>query len=191
MLTSPSPEERLLDLERRLAGLEAEKAVRACLTRYMRLCDELDGRVDLDELGALFTRAAVWEGRGTRYGSDFGRHEGRAAIAAFLGSYQLPVPHFRSNAHFLTSEDIRLVDAEHAEGSWLMLQTPTFFDGSCFLMSAQLDIRFAFEDGGWRMARFRTSNLFARPSAPWDQPVALPVPARVCAPAAPPPSTED
>jgi len=166
----------LADLARRLAALEAKTAVRACLTRYMRLCDRLDGGVDLDELGGLFTRDAVWEGRGSRYSDAFGRHLGRAAIAAFIGSYQSPTPHFRFNAHFLASETITVTGKTEATGSWLMLQTPTFFDGASFAMCADLAIDFRFEEARWRMAHFRTTNLWSRPIDAWDLPVTFPVP---------------
>lgn len=171
-------------LAARLDALETAAAARACLTRYMRLCDVLDGSCDLDELGALFTTDAVWEGRGSRYAEAFGRHVGRAAIAAFIGSHQSPTPHFRSNAHFLTSEAIDAADADGAHGTWLMLQTPTFFDGSSFLMCADLAVDFRREDGRIRMSRFRTTNLWSRPVAPWDRPTAFPIPAPVVADAA-------
>ena len=164
------------DLDRRLRRLEAESAIRACLTTYMDLCDHLDPHTDLAALGSLFTPDCVWEGRGSRYGKTFGRHEGRAAIVAYLGSYCEP-QHFAANAHFLSSERIAVAeDGATATGHWMMLQTPTFHDGSSFLMAARLDIDFRLDDGEWRMARFGTTNLYARPVGAWNQPTPIPSP---------------
>lgn len=188
--SSPAPLD-LAGLAARLDVLETATAARACLTRYMRLCDVLDGSCDLDELGALFTRDAVWEGRGSRYATAFGRHEGRAAIAAFIGAYQSPTPHFRANAHFLTSETIEVEGADRAHGTWLMLQTPTFFDGSSFVMCADLAVDFAREDGRLRMSRFRTTNLWSRPVGDWNQPSSFPTPAPIASATATPTSRTD
>ena len=72
----------LRQLEARLDRLESEGAIRACINRYMFLCDYLDARTPLDELAGLFTVDAVWEGIGEKYKGTFGRIEGREAIAA-------------------------------------------------------------------------------------------------------------
>ncbi len=173
---SALPDDLAQDMARRLDRLEAESRIRACLATYMEICDRLDASTDLAALGALFTADCVWEGRGARYGETFGRHEGRAAIVAYLGAYCDP-PLFEANAHFLSSERIAVDDgAAAAEGHWLMLQTPTFHDGSSFLMAAKLDIDFRRDGGTWRMAHFRTTNLYTRPVGPWDQPAPLPRP---------------
>ena len=165
----------LADILARLDRLEAESAIRACLSDYMDLCDRLDADTDLDALGALFTEGAVWGGAGDRYERDFGQHHGRAAIVAMLGRFCTTPPHFAVNAHFLSSEAIAW-DGETPTGRWLMLQTPSFHDGQSFVMAARLTIRFARQAGRWRMADFRTSNLYARPVAPWNQPAAIPQP---------------
>jgi len=151
------------DTARRLARLEAESAVRRVMARYMRLCDQPDDGFPIAELGALFTRDAVWEGGGARYGSAFGRHEGRDAIMAFIDSFRRP-PHFNLNTHFLTSESIE-ADEATATGSWIMLQLSTYADGNASMLGAAIRAEFAIEDGAWRIARFRTENLF---TAPWQ-----------------------
>ena len=173
----------LAGLAARIGRLEAESAVRRCLADYMDLCDRLDGATDLSALGALFTREAVWEGGGPRYDEAFGRHRGREAIVAWLRSFCTQPPHFAMNAHFLTSETVEVSSGERAHGRWLMLQTPQFHDGRCFLMAARLDIDFALEEGAWRMARFRTTNLYARAIAHWNEDITIP------APPGPPPTT--
>ena len=162
-------------VEERLARLEAESAIRTVMARYMELCDELNPDTPMDELGLLFTRDAVWTGKGARYATSFGSHHGRAAIVAMLGRYRGPPPHFAMNAHFLCSETIA-VDGERAQGQWMMLQTSTYADGRSDLRSARLRVGFVVEDGAWRMARFETENLFSRPVDRWDDPAPVPVP---------------
>ncbi|MDT3722442.1 nuclear transport factor 2 family protein [Pseudomonas oryzihabitans] len=166
---------RLAELEARLATLDVERACRACMNRYMQLCDTLDATTDLDALAGLFTTTARWEGTGARYAKSFGGYEGRTAIRAMFARYTGTPAHFALNVHFLTSELIE-VDATGARGSWVMLQTSTFADGASHLNAARLAVRFAEEDGAWRMALFQTENLFSRPVDTWRSDAALPVP---------------
>lgn len=182
--------ETLAGLRRRVEALEAEKRVRACINRYMALCDALGEGFDLDPLMALFTEDAVWEGKGTRYARSFGRLEGQAAIRAMFAKYTVPPAHFRLNVHFLTSEEIGVTGGEapreaaweaawEATGRWVMLQTSTFADGRSQLSSARLDVRFRREGDQWRIAHFQTERLFSRPvTDPWDADSDLPVPER-------------
>jgi len=167
------------ELAERLARLEGESAMRRCLSDYMEICDRLDETTDLAALGALFTENAIWEGRGSRYAKDFGRRHGRSEIVSWLASYCGTPPHFRSNAHFLASEAIAFLPEERAQGRWMMLQTPEFHDGQSFLMTACLTIDFAVEAGRWRMAHFRTTNLYARRVSHWNEAVDLPVPTKL------------
>lgn len=159
----------------RLRLLEAENAIRAVMARYMELCDELGPDTPMAELGALFTRDAVWAGIGSKYAGAFGSHQGRDAIAAMLGRYRGPPPHFAMNAHFLCSETIA-VEGDAARGAWMMLQTSTYADGRSDLRSARLRIAFAFEEGTWRISRFETENLFSRPVSRWEDPAPVPAP---------------
>jgi ketosteroid isomerase-like protein len=160
----------------RLDRLEAESAIRAVVGRYFALCDCLDADTPMDELGGLFTEDAVWAGRGARYAASFGEKRGRAAIVAMIDSYRVPVAHFAMNAHFLSSETIR-VEGEAATGGWMMLQTSTYADGTSDLRSARLSIGFALgSDGNWRISRFETENIFSRPVDRWDDPAPVPVP---------------
>jgi len=162
-------------LAQRLEALEAQNAIRQTITRYMTLCDTLGPDTPMDELGALFTRDAVWAGKGARYGAAFGGHRGRDAIVAMLGRYCGPPPHFAFNAHYLASEAIT-VDGTSAEGRWMMLQCSTYADGRSDLRSARLEVGFAREDGAWRIARFDTENLFSRAIGPWNDDAPIPVP---------------
>ncbi|MCX7561718.1 nuclear transport factor 2 family protein [Sulfitobacter sp. F26204] len=169
-------------LAARIERLEAESAIRNCLSDYMDLCDRIDGETDLNRIGALFTEGAVWEGRGSRYAKDFGAHRGRKAILNWMRTFCVTPPHFTMNAHFLSSEKISVLSDTTANGRWLMLQTPKFHDGQNFLMAAQLQIDFAVEDGVWRIARFRTTNLYSRKVEDWDQPTQIPNPVRAIQP---------
>ena len=164
-------------LEQRLRQLENEHAVRACMNRYMELCDALDARTPLDELAGLFTADAVWEGKGAKYAKSFGGYRGREAIRAMFATYMPEPAHFALNVHFLCSELIR-VEGVEATGSWVMLQTSTFASGASHLNAARLTVKFREEEGAWRMAHFQTENLFSRPVEAWNSDAHLTVPER-------------
>lgn len=172
-MTNPSPD--IAALLRRIDALEAEPRIRACINRYMALCDVLGEGFDLDPLMDLFTHDAVWEGTG-RYAKTFGRLDGSDAIRAMFAKYTVPPAHFRLNVHFLTTEEIQ-VSGDTALGSWILLQTSTFATGRSQLSSARLTVRFACQAGVWRMAHFQTERLFSRSvTAAWDEAADLPVP---------------
>ena len=122
-------------LEARLHQLESEHAVRACMNRYMALCDALDAHTPLEELAGLFTVDAIWEGKGAKYAKSFGGYRGREAIRAMFAGYMSEPAHFALNVHFLCSELIR-VEGDQANGSWVMLQTSTFASGASHLNAA-------------------------------------------------------
>ena len=168
-------------LQQRLQQLEHQQAsqqgIRRCINRYMDLCDRLDARTPLDELGDLFTVDACWEGKGARYANSFGGHQGRDAIVAMLAKYCVEPAHFALNVHYLTSELIQ-VEGNDASGSWNMLQVSTFSDGRSHLNSARLTVRFRCDDGVWRMCHFQTENLFSRPVDHWNSDARLPVPGK-------------
>lgn len=168
--------ETVASLSKRLKAFEDERAVRACMNRYMYLCDNLDVGFPLDDLMVLFTPDAIWEGRGRRYGSTFGSHQGRDAIKDMFAKYTQPPAHFDTNVHFLTSELIE-VSGDEASGNWVLLQTSTFSSGKSQLSSARLSVKFRCDESVWRMSHFQTESLFNRPvKTPWDNPAELPVP---------------
>jgi len=165
------------DLQARLQRFESQQAIRVCINRYMELCDQLDASTPLDELANLFTQDAVWEGKGAKYAASFGGYRGREAIRAMFATYMKTPAHFALNVHFLTSEVIE-AEADQGLGRWVMLQTSTFADGASHLNAARLTVRFALEEGQWRMAHFQTENLFSRPVSEWNSEAVLPVPER-------------
>ena len=168
-------EKEIAALHAELDGFRAEREVRAVVMRYFRLCDTLGPDTSLEDLGQCFTRNAIWEGRG-RYRKAFGRHEGRAAIVAMLGSYAAPEAHFAMNAHFLSTETIALEGDGAAVGHWTMLQTSTYRDGRSDLRAAALEIHCVIEGGAWRIAHFITENLFARDVDHWSDTAPISVP---------------
>jgi hypothetical protein len=153
---------KLATLERRVGQYEAESACRWVMAEYMRLCDQLDASTPMDELGALFTNDAVWEGRGNAYTAAFGKHQGRQAIVDFLDGYRGPTPHFALNVHYLTSETIHVNSAQSAHGTWVMLQASTLASGQSTLRSARIEADFRFDFGRWRIGHFSTTNLFSQ-----------------------------
>jgi len=172
-------DQKIEALQLQVRRLQAEGLIRACVTRYMALCDRLDAATPLDELAGLFTADATWEGRGARYAGSFGGYRGRDAIAAMFKTYMRAPPHFALNVHFLCSETIVVsADASGADASWVMLQTSSFASGESHLNAAQLTLKLKCgEDGAWRIATFQTENLFSRPTGPWNDSAPLPVPA--------------
>ncbi|HDR9871470.1 TPA: nuclear transport factor 2 family protein [Burkholderia cenocepacia] len=154
-------------LVQRVAALDAERAVRATLTRYMALCDVPADAGAGPSLADLFTADAVWEGIGLQYARKFGRLEGPASIVAMLGRYLPPDPHFAANLHFLTSESIEIgADRASARGRWIMLQASRYADGSAELIAARLTVDFApAADGAtWLIRHFRTERVL---DGPW------------------------
>lgn len=168
--------ESLVQLQARLARFESEHAIRACMNRYMVLCDALDAASPLDELAGLFTEEAIWEGVGEKYQGTFGRLCGRGAIRDMFAKYMTEPAHFALNVHFLTSELIDVQSDRTARGSWVMLQTSTFAGGASHLNAARLTVDFERSEGVWRMSHFRTENLFSRPVDAWHKAEPLPVP---------------
>lgn len=167
-MTTEPLEVKLARLTARLATLEAEAEIRRVMARYMQLCD-WPGQPLGNEFRELFATDAVWEGIGPRYAGKYGRHEGRERIMAFFEGFtragQVPC---QFNAHFLTSEAIE-VDGAAAIGRWMLLQPSTSTRGEANFVAARLHIGFRLEAGRWRIAHFRTENLFSRvePVA-WD-----------------------
>ncbi|KWN11313.1 polyketide cyclase [Burkholderia territorii] len=166
-MTGPDSTRTIEALAQRVATLDAERAVRATITRYMALCDVPEDAGDGPALAALFTGDAVWEGIGPQYARKFGRLEGTDAIVAMLRRYLPPEPHFAANLHFLTSESID-VDVGHAtaRGRWIMLQASRYADGTAELIAARLTIDFTCADDGstWLIRHFRTERVL---DGPW------------------------
>jgi ketosteroid isomerase-like protein len=166
MTSSESATQTLHSLNTRLLLLEAAQGARTTLARYMHLCDQPCGDRSFPQLADLFTDDAIWEGVGPLYEGKFGRHQGPAAITAFVGSYLAPSPHFKRNLHFLTSDQLNVTDdGTVAHGQWLMLQLSTYGTGSSEAITARLNVDFRPGPGGrWLIAHFRTERLECVPT---------------------------
>jgi hypothetical protein len=158
----------------RLNDLESEAAIRRLVARYFAICDYLGPDTPFEELGELFSENALWEGKG-RYAKAFGRYDGRAAIVEMIRSYSLPAPHFAMTAHFFSSENLSAA-GDSGAGQWMMLQTSDYADGTSDFRSARLSMKFAREGGVWRIAHFRTENIFSRQVEPWNDEENIAVP---------------
>ena len=158
--------DRLAALEQRIACLEAEAGARQVLARYMALCDSpLPDPMPLDErpdaIGALFTDDAIWEGVGGAHGQQFGQHRGPAQIAAHMRKfYTAANPRQIFNTHYLTSEQMLAVSPDTVEGNWVQFQPWIYDDGSALIRSSRLHVAFRRTPAGWRIAHYRTENLF-------------------------------
>jgi hypothetical protein len=165
MILTEQQDTALISLNNRIAALEADRAIRNVLSRYMTLCDQPCTDTATPQLGDLFTADAVWEGIGELYTKTFGQQQGRDQIVAFLNAYLAPNPHFKKNIHYLTSDHI-VVDGSTAHGQWIMLQISTYENDTSEAIGARLNIDFSQNaEGLWQMAHFRTQRLF---SAPWN-----------------------
>ena len=164
-------EKQLKALRRDVAQLQAESAARRLLSRYMFLCDcplpqpGLDEAARAEAIGALFAQDGIWEGVGGLHGAGFGQHRGPAEVAAFMRTVlALRDPAMVFNTHYLCSEQLWAdEDGRGAEGLWAQFQPWVHDDGCALLRSSRLHARFCKTDAGWRIARYRTENLFVAP----------------------------
>lgn len=152
-----------------LARLAAESDIRRLIARYMRLCDVPLPDADLSEaervvqIAALFAAEGIWEGVGERYTDQFGRLVGRQQIADhFTRFFSQADPALVFNTHYLTTEHLEVDDAG-AEGLWVQFQPWIFEDGRSVLRSSRLRCRFVQEGGAWKIAHYRTENVFVAP----------------------------
>jgi hypothetical protein len=157
---------RLSALTEEVAVLRAESEARQLLGRYMFLCDAPLPDVRMSEaqrakaIGELFSDDAVWEGVGGTHGAQFGSKVGPAAIAAHMaGFFGVRDPALTFNTHYLCTERLSATSGS-AEGAWVQFQPWVFDDGTSMLRSSRLHVRFRDTEKGWRIAHYRTENLF-------------------------------
>ncbi|MBB4614056.1 nuclear transport factor 2 family protein [Novosphingobium taihuense] len=159
--------DELAELRHRVALLEAEAAVRRLLARYLYLCDvplPEPGLTDderAEAIGSLFAEDGIWQGVGGAHGAQFGEHRGPSGVAAHMRRFFAEArPRQVFNTHYLTSEQIYDVGEDHAEGTWVQFQPWVHDDGSTLIRSSRLRVTFRRTDAGWKIARYRTENLF-------------------------------
>ena len=156
----------LRELAAEVKVLRAESEARRLLGRYMFLCDsplpehQMSDEQRCQAIAGLFTEDAIWEGVGGTHGAQFGRKVGPAAIAEHMtGFYGVRDPRQIFNTHYLCSECLTAT-ADTAEGTWVQFQPWIYDDGTSLLRSSRLHVRFRDTAVGWRIAHYRTENLF-------------------------------
>ncbi|SMG56226.1 SnoaL-like domain-containing protein [Paraburkholderia susongensis] len=156
-------------LKESVRELRAEADIRRIMARYMLLCDiplpeqglDMAGRIS--EIVGLFSKDACWEGVGVYYDNQFGASFGHEQIARhFERFFQPKDPAMIFNCHYLTCEQIH-VHGDTADGQWVHFQPWIFDDGSSVLRSSRLNNMFRCVDEVWKIARYRSENLFAAP----------------------------
>jgi len=159
-------QQQLSKLAVEVKALRAESAARRLLGRYMFLCDsplpenDMSDEQRCEAIADLFVEDAVWEGVGAAHGAQFGRKVGPEAIAAhMLQIYGARYPRQIFNTHYLCTESLT-ASAEEAEGTWVQFQPWIYDDGTSVLRSSRLHVRFRDTTHGWRIAHYRTENLF-------------------------------
>ncbi len=161
---------RLADLETRVARAEAQAEILALKSRYGALADARYSRrgprsqaeIDAvaDELAALFSEDAVWEG-----GGALGRCTGRAAIRE-----RFREPTLQYAWHFFVKPEIR-VEGDRASGSWDVLAMITTKEGRAMWMVGVEHDEYARVGGRWLHTRMQLeSQLMAPHDRGWAAP---------------------
>ena len=153
---------RIEALEARLADSEAHRAITNLKSRYGALADSRYTRAGLrssaelsriaDEVAALFTEDAVWDG-----GSGLGRCEGREAIRErFL------VPTLRFSWHFFVKPDLE-ISGTSARGTWDVLALMTTEEGRAMWMVGVEHDEYTRVDGTWLHSRMQLDVAMIAP----------------------------
>jgi hypothetical protein len=155
-------EVRLRDLEARLRGLEDVEEIRRLKARYGDLVDarygpdgplgEAELRRRADEIAALFTDDAVWDG-----GGGLGLCRGRAEIAA-----RMAAPTLRFSWHYFVKPSIE-VAGDTARGRWDLLAPCTLRDGRPAWMAGVEDDEYRRVDDRWLHSAMRLRVVFFAP----------------------------
>jgi len=129
------------NVEGRLARLEAVAEIQALKARY---CAFADADYDAEGIAGQFVPEGYWDG-----GPEFGRHEGREAIKAFLGRIRTEI---RFAAHLVLNPNIEVHDADHASGKWRLLMPCTIArdgGGEARWLLCEYDETYVRRDGRW------------------------------------------
>lgn len=131
-----------MDLEHRIARLEAIEAIKTLKTVYAEACDD---DYDPDKMFHLFCVDAVWEAPGA-----FGRYEGRDAICEFFRGVSAPITwalHYTDAPLVKVSDDLQSATAD-----WYIFMPATIDGAPIWLMATYAD-RYRIEDGVWKIAQ--------------------------------------
>jgi hypothetical protein len=64
------------------------------------------------------------------------------------------------NTHYLTAEQLEATSADSAAGCWVQFQPWIYDDGTSLIRSSRLHVTFRNTAQGWKIASYRTENLF-------------------------------
>lgn len=162
MATVEELEAKVRRLEQRIRVLEDMEAIRDLKARYARLADaryrrdgvvgEAELRALAEEIAALFTEDAVWDGGGV-LGICRGRSEIRERFLA---------PTLRFSWHYFVKPRI-VVEGERAHGSWDLFAPCTSRSGEAHWMAGVEEDEYRRVDGEWLHSRMKLSVVFLAP----------------------------
>jgi ketosteroid isomerase-like protein len=131
-----------MDVETRLARLEAAAEIRALKMQYARLCD---AGYPSDQLGPLFTEDAVWDG-----GETFGIYEGNQAVRGFFDDCRNRIGWAM---HYTVSGDIDVApDVRAATARWYLWQPMTLEGRAVWLLATYKDEYQKDDSGTWQIS---------------------------------------
>jgi SnoaL-like domain len=129
-----------LDLEERIARLEAVEAIKHLKARYCAYCDN---KYNPEGLASLFIEEGIWDGE------TFGRYVGRGEIQSFL---QRTSDNIIFAAHLVLNPIIEIGDADHAVGQWRLIMPATIQENGqkeARWLVAAYDERYVRRDSTW------------------------------------------
>ena len=160
----PQPDAKWAELEARLADVEAHRAILDLKSLYGTLADarytrkgpKPQAEIDriAEQLAALFTRDAVWEG-----GGPLGRAQGRSAIFE-----RFRKPTLQYSWHFFVKPEVR-VEGDRASGTWDVLAMITTTEGRALWMVGVEHDEYARVDGRWLHTRMQLDSKLMAPYA--------------------------
>ena len=145
-----------MDLEHRIAILEAIEEIKGLKAVYAGVCDT---GYKPEGMFPLFVENAVWVDTTGR----FGRYEGRQAICDFFAGVSSSIAWA---LHYMIAPKITVHDdLVSAEGTWYLWQ-PCTIDGVPVWLTGTYFDRYAKEGGVWKFAEV---NLSVQTISPFDE----------------------
>jgi hypothetical protein len=152
-----------VDIETRLAKLEAVNAIKSLKIHYAMACDK-----DYDPilLAPMFAEDAVWDG-----GETFGRYDSRDKIATYFGGISDSI---KWAMHYIVGGDITVHDdLVTAHGTWqLWCPVSILVDGKpeAAVLAAIYEDEYVQQDGEWLFKVTKVNfTLEAKMSEGWGE----------------------
>lgn len=152
-----------IDLETRIAKLEAVNAIKSLKIRYAMACDQ---DYDPELLAPMFAADAVWDG-----GDTFGSYHGSEKIAAYFGGISDSI---KWAMHYIVGGDITVNDdLRTAQATWqLWCPVSMLVDGKpeAAVLAAIYEDEYVLESGEWLFKRMKVNfTLEAKMSEGWGE----------------------